>query len=400
MILASAVVLSPTAASGQATIGSDHATIAKLEQRILAQGAAVQAIVTRYNAVASQLAAINRSITSDQARLAADHRATSSATQRLRQVAIAAYVNAQFGNSSTVSSYTGTGSSSAAEVKNVYLGTVNGALVSATAALENNRLDVTATEHNLQLAKQRTSILLTQVVASKNQAQQAVAASEATLRGVNGNLLALVNQANEQRARAREAATEQAIAAAAAQAAASGTAANAAAPPAPVTVTPTAGSYANPLRAVGGLQATRIDQGVDYRGFGPIYAIGNGVVISTYNSGWPAGTFIAYRLTSGPAAGLVVYSAEDIEPTVSVGQTVTASTQIGRVFEGSYGIELGWADPRADGATMAADNSQYYGSNSTAFGDNFSRLIVSLGGPGGIIQGSVSGSLPAAWPRW
>jgi murein DD-endopeptidase MepM/ murein hydrolase activator NlpD len=398
--LASTTWLSTAAASGQATIGSDHATIARLEQRIIDEGTAVQTIVGRYNAVSSQLGVITRSIKHDQARLTSDQKATTTAAQRLRTVAIAAYVNAQFGNSSTVASYTGTADSSAIEERNVYLGTVNGALQSATATLENDRENVAATQQHLQVARQRTTVLLTAVAASKAQAEQAVAADEKTLRGVNSNLLTLVNEANERRDQEREAAAERAIAASAAQAAANASANQSASPPASVTVTPSPGSYSNPLRGLGGLRPERIDQGVDYSGFGAIYAIGDGTVISTYNSGWPAGTFIAYRLSDGPAAGLVVYSAEDIEPTVSVGQTVTARTQIGRVFEGSYGIEIGWADPAGDGATMAADHSQYYGSNSTAFGVNFSQLLSSLGAPGGELEGYASGSVPGGWPQW
>ena len=92
------------------------------------------------------------------------------------------------------------------------------------------------------------------------------------------------------------------------------------------------GTYANPLRAIGGLNPERIDQGVDFSGFGPIYAIGDGVVLSTVNGGWPGGTFIAYRLTDGPANGLTVYFAEDIQPAVSVGQTVNANTVLGTAY--------------------------------------------------------------------
>src|SRR5581483_6509707 len=60
------------------------------------------------------------------------------------------------------------------------------------------------------------------------------------------------------------------------------------------------GSYRNPLRGVTNVNASRIDQGVDYSGTGPVYALGDGVVETSTNSGgWPAGHFIAYRLTNG-----------------------------------------------------------------------------------------------------
>jgi murein DD-endopeptidase MepM/ murein hydrolase activator NlpD len=164
-------------------------------------------------------------------------------------------------------------------------------------------------------------------------------------------------------------------------------------------VATSAGAYLDPLRSLGGLSPERIDQGVDYSGFGPIYAIGDGVVLSTENGGWPGGTFITYRLTGGPAAGLVVYVAEDLDPAVEVGQAVSSSTVLGQVYEGPTGIEIGWADSNL-GDTMAAEYGQFNGSNTTAFGVNFSQLLVTLGAPGGDIQNSPTGSEPAGWPQW
>jgi len=151
---------------------------------------------------------------------------------------------------------------------------------------------------------------------------------------------------------------------------------------------------------VSGLSPERIDQGVDYSGFGPIYAVGDGTVVSTYNGGWPGGTYIAYQLTDGPAAGLVVYAAEDITPDVQVGESVTSATVLGQVYEGPDGIETGWADGGALGETMAMSYGQFYGSNSTAFGSNFSQLLSSLGAPGGVLQNSPTGSVPGNWPQW
>ena len=156
----------------------------------------------------------------------------------------------------------------------------------------------------------------------------------------------------------------------------------------------------NPLASVNALSPERIDQGVDYSGFGPIVAIGRGVVLSTYNSGWPGGTYITYKLSTGPAAGDVVYAAEDIQPSVSVGQTVSAGTVLGTMYEGPDGIETGWASG-GTGATMAMDAGQFSGSNSTAFGANFSQLLASLGAPPGVLQNNPpTGSLPNGWPTW
>jgi hypothetical protein len=141
--------------------------------------------------------------------------------------------------------------------------------------------------------------------------------------------------------------------------------------------------------------------GVDYSGFGSIFAIGDGVVLSTSNGGWPGGTFIAYRFTGGPAAGLCAYAAEDINPEVSVGQRVTPHTVLGQMYAGPDGIETGWADCSALGETMAAAAGQFNGSNSTAYGDNFSQLLAITGAPQGILQNSPpTGNLPGNWPIW
>jgi murein DD-endopeptidase MepM/ murein hydrolase activator NlpD len=169
--------------------------------------------------------------------------------------------------------------------------------------------------------------------------------------------------------------------------------------PPPTPVGPSSG-YANPFRAALALTPERIDQGVDFAASGPVYAIGNGVVLCTFGSGWPTGTFIAYRLTDGPASGLVVYVAEDVEPNVQAGQAVSSDTVIGQMYLGPNGVEIGWADGTSLPDTMARRYGQYDGSSATAFGANFSRFLQSLGAPGGTANGTPSGSLPVGWPQW
>jgi hypothetical protein len=106
-------------------------------------------------------------------------------------------------------------------------------------------------------------------------------------------------------------------------------------------------------------------------------------------------------LGDGPAGGLVIYAAEDIDPMVSVGQSVTAGTVLGTMYEGPDGIETGWADPSGDGTTMASDAGQFSGANSTAFGENASQLLASLGAPPGVVQNDPpTGDLPPGWPTW
>ena len=155
--------------------------------------------------------------------------------------------------------------------------------------------------------------------------------------------------------------------------------------------------YLNPLRKAN-VTPERIDQGVDYSGFGPIYALGPGIIRMTSNSGWPGGAFIAEELTGGPDSGQYVYYAENIVPTAHVGQKVTAKTPVGNI---GGGIEIGWAaPPPLLGESMAmklgeASKTGDAGTGSTGEGVGFSNLIKSLGGPPGIHQpGPTKGPVP------
>ena len=167
------------------------------------------------------------------------------------------------------------------------------------------------------------------------------------------------------------------------------------------------GVYRNPLRGVSGLVPERIDDGVDFTGFGPVYALGDAVVTGATgtNFGWPGGGWITYRLTGGPGAGLVVYVAEDITPAVTVGQRVSPSTVIGTMFDGGDGIETGWAQPTglsAESELPQAGGIAGLGPFPTRIGVNFDELLQSLGVPAAPNRTQLaSGLLPAGYPaRW
>jgi murein DD-endopeptidase MepM/ murein hydrolase activator NlpD len=145
--------------------------------------------------------------------------------------------------------------------------------------------------------------------------------------------------------------------------------------------------YLNPLREISGLYPERADEGVDFAGAGPAYAIGAGVVTEAMadNGGWPGGGWITYQLTDGPAVGEVVYLAEDVTPTVQVGQKVTPDTVIGHMFNGGDGIETGWA--MLDSASSESELAEAGGIGGagpfpTAIGMNFEDLLRALGVPG------------------
>ncbi len=162
--------------------------------------------------------------------------------------------------------------------------------------------------------------------------------------------------------------------------------------------------YKNPLRDISGLVPERVDQGVDFGGAGPIYAIGDGVVTQATDAsgGWPGGGWITYKLTDGPAAGEVVYVAEDVTPTVQVGQQVTPSTVIANMFNGGDGIETGWAmldSESAESQLPEAGGINGAGPFPTAIGMNFEFLLRALGVPEANNYGqSTSGLVPSRYP--
>jgi hypothetical protein len=406
--------------SAAASVGSDKNDMTQLQQQIAAQGARAQSLVSRYNEAQARVNALDVQIAHGQRILADDQRVEAAALSALRRVAIKAYVSGTGMDSPALTMFSGTSSVTTMLEQNQYLGAVNDKFDNALTALRVDQGRTQDAQHGLQAEQGQAKATLRQLTAAHDAATAAITADEAKLSHISGDLRSLLAAASERQHAAEVAAEERALAAAPKAAPSEPTLPT----PVPTTTPPRAslallpsrsatrptvptdpprsssGGYANPLRAVAALSSERIDQGVDYSGFGPVYALGDGVVLSTVGSGWPGGTFIAYRLTDGPARGLVVYVAEDIEPGVQVGATVTSSTVLGQMFAGPSGIETGWADGSSLPDTMARTYGQFDGSNSTAFGYNFSQLLQSLGAPGGIPSGPPSGTLPASWPRW
>ena len=164
--------------------------------------------------------------------------------------------------------------------------------------------------------------------------------------------------------------------------------------------------YRNPLRDVSDLVPERIDMGVDFSGSGPVYALGDAVVTDATGAagGWPGGGWVTYQLTDGPDAGLMVYVAEDVVPTVVVGQRVSQSTVVGNMFDGYDGIETGWAQPTQLGADSELPEAEApeaggLGFFPTMVGHNFDELLQSLGVPAAPnIDVPASGLLPPDYP--
>jgi murein DD-endopeptidase MepM/ murein hydrolase activator NlpD len=163
-------------------------------------------------------------------------------------------------------------------------------------------------------------------------------------------------------------------------------------------------AYRNPLRDISGLIPERIDMGADFGGSGPVYPLGDAVITNATadSAGWPGGGWITYQLTGGPAAGLMVFVAEDVTPAVQVGQHVSSSTVIASMFAGGDGIETGWAQPdgfSAESQLAVAGGISGYGPFPTLIGLNFEELLQSLGVPAGNNRSAPAyGILPANYP--
>jgi hypothetical protein len=141
-----------------------------------------------------------------------------------------------------------------------------------------------------------------------------------------------------------------------------------------------AAGYVNPF-AHARVAASRIDQGVDYSGTGPIEAVGPGrvVLVSTTDSGWGNGDgWISYQLTGGAYSGDFVYVAEGITPTVQQGDLVAPGQRIGS-FNG-HSIEIGFALGEGD---LALAHSVYHEGADTAAGRAMNTLLVSIGAAAG-----------------
>lgn len=381
------VVLTLVPTSASADVTSDQNQIAALQQKIAHDGQVVQSLVAAYNAAQAQEVLATQRVQQAQAHLASDQQNENQDMAVLRSLALANYMS----NASTDSALSvfSTGDPTSAAAQEEYTQLANTGLHNTVDAVEADIRQTQADAAQLRANQAQAQAAVAQLTASRAAAQGALNQDIALLGQVKSNLAQLLAAAAAAR-RAAQAAEEAALAAQ-----------QASVHPVAISIDPTPGTYANPLRSVSGLRPERIDQGVDYSGYGPLTAVGDGRVISTGNGGWPGGTFIAYKLTDGPANGLVVYAAEDIDPSVTVGQTVTPNTVIGTMYEGPDGIEMGWADPSGNGVTMARDYGQFNGSNSTAFGNNFSQMLASLGAPPGVLATNPpTGSLPPGWPQW
>lgn len=155
-------------------------------------------------------------------------------------------------------------------------------------------------------------------------------------------------------------------------------------------------------RPVGG--ATRfagIDQGIDYTGPGPVYAVTSGVITrdQASGSGWPGqGGLLTYwndKLRKG------VYVAEDFvaRAGLRVGSKVKAGELIGQATGSNQapGIEMGWAD-QAGHPVAPLDPANTHGQ--TAAGQDFAAFVGAARPRGGTqTPAGPAADLAALWER-
>jgi hypothetical protein len=158
--------------------------------------------------------------------------------------------------------------------------------------------------------------------------------------------------------------------------------------------------YCNPYRGVASLRAERIDQGVDYGGSGPIYALGPGTIdlyMNRTDTGWPGNTFVSYKITAGPAMGKVIYLAEnlDLNPALKAGSFVYGGTVLGTLVNASPDSESGWG---VAGAGYTAEHACYVEGCDTPLGDNFNELLTCLHATPGLPGSGGCCPQPTGWP--
>lgn len=132
-------------------------------------------------------------------------------------------------------------------------------------------------------------------------------------------------------------------------------------------------------RPVGGrMRYAGIDQGVDWTGPGPVYAVGAGEITRLEppgSTGWPGeGALLVYKI---PGLRKFVYVAEDFAARsgLKVGSKVKAGELLGQATGSGKapGIEMGWAQP--SGAPVAPLPPPRPASQWTAEGADFARFV-------------------------
>jgi LysM domain len=148
--------------------------------------------------------------------------------------------------------------------------------------------------------------------------------------------------------------------------------------------------YANPFEQATGVVWERTDQGVDalMNPGSPLLAFAPSqveMIVADFYAGQPA---IVFEITDGPLAGTWWYWAEQIQPTVSQGQTVAAGETVATYAPAGTGIEIGWWTPNGG---YPLGHPGYKEGLATNAGGDFRYLLQALGADPGSGAGLSSG---------
>jgi hypothetical protein len=151
--------------------------------------------------------------------------------------------------------------------------------------------------------------------------------------------------------------------------------------------------YTNPFEKATGIAWERTDQGVDatMAAGSPLLAFAPSkveMIVPDFYAGQPA---IVLQITAGPLAGKWWYWSEEIQPTVSPGQTVNAGQVIATFAPSGTGIEIGWWTPNG-GYPLARTTTGYTEGTATPAGADFRYLLQALGANPGTGAGLSTGT--------
>jgi hypothetical protein len=172
---------------------------------------------------------------------------------------------------------------------------------------------------------------------------------------------------------------------------------------APISLCPTTGGvpvsasgYVNPFEHAAGITWERTDQGVDVAMApgSPILALGDckvQLILADFYAGQPA---IVCELLDGSLQGDWWYVAEQITPSVTVGETVKAGQQIAAYAPCCTAIETGWWTPNGGYALGHDEESTgiYHDGIATTAGADFRYLLAQLGANPGTGAGMSTGT--------
>ena len=147
-------------------------------------------------------------------------------------------------------------------------------------------------------------------------------------------------------------------------------------------VAPNAAGFANPFAKAKSFTPERTDQGVDasMAPGSPILAPAASTLVHIMPDWYQGQPLMVLRIDAGQMKGKLYYLAEQISPSLQIGQSVGAGQEIATYASSGTGIEMGWA-ANASGQTLAQATTGYTEGAATPAGQEFRSFLRSIGAP-------------------